>query len=227
MIDRPILIAGAARSGTSITAAMIHYGGAFGGDMRLPDKNKHGAMLENTVIRRDVVKPYFESIGYDPKAQKPLPNLQNLEIWDRLLSDGRDWAVKVKAVITQQGYKGLNQWFYKCPKMCLIWPLWHSAFPKAKWVIVLRDREGIINSCLNTPFMKAYKDREGWGKWIDKHEKCYEEMIDANLDILHTYPEKMINGDFSEIEGVVKSLGLKWEEGKARALINPKFWRMK
>ena len=224
MINKPILITGVPRSGTSLTAAMIHYGGAFGGDMALPNRNKRNAMLENTTIRQNFVKPYLKELGVDPMGQNPLPRLQDLELWDRLIEDGKNiWRDKIINLMKSQGYKE-GPWFYKGPKMALIWPLWHAAFPEAQWIIVHRDKRDIINSCFNTAFMRAYNDYEGWGKWVDHHKACFADMQNAHLDITHVYPDKMIKGNFVEMSDVVRYFKLEWHEAKAKALINPKFW---
>lgn len=222
MIDKPILITGIPRSMTSLTASMIYYGGAWGGDIVPPSRNKRNAYCENVYIRRKMVKAYLKDIlKVDPMGQNPLPQLQDLIVWDRLIKDSKKWGDQIKEVITRQGYTG-GPWFYKGPKITLIWPLWKCAFPEATWIIIHRDRERVIDSCLRTPFMRAFKDREGWGKWMDHHEACFREMENSSLNILHAYPEKMIQGDFSNIEYIVKTLGLVWDERKARALINPR-----
>jgi hypothetical protein len=53
----PILITGAARSGTSMTAGVINICGAFGGVLSGPNKNNKKGMFENNRIRQDIAKP--------------------------------------------------------------------------------------------------------------------------------------------------------------------------
>lgn len=227
MIDKPILITGCARSGTSLTAAMFYYSGAWCGEVAPPDRDKRNAMVENTTIRNKLVKPYLMNIGCDPMGQDPLPRTQDIEVYDKMVEDGKDWwSDKIKEIIRGQSYKH-GIWFYKGAKMCLMWPLWHAAFPEARWVIVRRDKEEIISSCLRTGFMKAYRDRKGWAKWIDQHGDKFLEMVSAKLNISFVHPKKMIEGNFGQIRCLIEDLGLSWYEDKARALINPQLWRHK
>jgi hypothetical protein len=67
----PILITGCARSGTSMTAGIVHICGAFGGRMSGPTPNNRKGMFENEEVRNQIVKPYLSSIGADPLGQKP------------------------------------------------------------------------------------------------------------------------------------------------------------
>lgn len=225
MIDKPILITGCARSGTSITAAMFYYSGAWCGNVAPPDREKRGVTLENISIRQKLIKPYLMNLGCDPTGQDPLPRTQDLEIYDKMIEDGKGWwGDKVKELIRGQGYKE-GIWFIKEPKICLIWPLWHAAFPEARWIIVRRNRWDIISSCMNIGFMKAHRDREGWSRWVGIHEDKFLEMKYAGLNISVIYPKNMIEGDFYEIEYIIHKLGLSFHQDKARAFINPQLWR--
>jgi hypothetical protein len=167
------------------------------------------------------------NLGCDPTGQDPLPRTQDLEVYDKMIEDGKGWwGNKIKELIKGQGYKE-GAWFIKEPKMCLIWPLWHAAFPEARWVIVRRDRGEIISSCLHTGFMKAYRDEKGWSKWVGIHEDKFLEMKYAGLNISIVHPRKMIEGDFDEMKCLIEDFGFGWREDKARSLINPQLWRHK
>ena len=61
----PILVTGAARSGTSMTAGIIHLCGAFGGKLSGPTTYNKKGMFENGTIRNELVKPFFSAIGAD------------------------------------------------------------------------------------------------------------------------------------------------------------------
>jgi len=183
-----------------------------------PTPHNRKGMFENAEIRNQIVKPYLSDVlGVDKLGQDPLPDVKNLVPYPRLRS-------QVETVIKFQGYKD-GPWFYKGAKMCLFWPIWHRAFPNAKWIIVRRDHKGIINSCLKTSFMRAYKDEEGWQSWIDQHERRFLEMKTAGLSIAEVWPTKFVEGDFSEIYRVItKYLRLRWREKKVRDFIEPAFW---
>lgn len=221
LIERPILITGCARSGTSMCAGLIHLSGAFGGDMRGPTRYNKKGMFENKIIVNEYVKPLFRRLGYDPLGQNPLPDV------DRFKTFGKEypkrWRNNIINLIQREGYPG-GYWFYKGAKMCLMWPLWHEAFPKATWIIVRRNADDIIASCMRTAFMRGYKNYSGWLGWVAEHEKRFQEMLNAGLKIYQVWPQEAINGDFTSLQSVINNLGLKWDYEKIREFINPSLW---
>lgn len=212
----PILITGCARSGTSLTAGIVHYCGAFIGDVtgRMPH-NKKG-QFENKAMRNGLVKPALVKAGCDRLGQKPLPNIDTFPI-------DPEWAKKVQSIFMREGYKK-GPWAYKGAKMCLFWTQWHHAFPNAKWIIVRRHDEEIINSCLKTGFMRAYKDAKGWQKWIDEHKKRFDEMHEAGLDIQEVWPINIIEGRYGEMKTVISRMGLNWNRDMIHEFIEPRLW---
>lgn len=225
----PILITGCARSGTSMIAGVINLCGAFGGDMAGPQTSNKKGMFENTVIRGSIVKPYLRQIGADPTAQYPLPNTANMLI-------PRDWKNRVEGVMHTQGYTD-GPWMYKGPKMGLHWPVWHYAFPDAKWIIVRRRTGDIVDSCIKTGFMKAFSnpsnwkavgaknEREGWIWWVNQHLERFIEMISAEdgPNCKQIWPHRMINGDYKQLYETIDWLGLEWKTG-ALDFIDPMMW---
>lgn len=225
----PILITGCARSGTSMVAGIINIAGAFGGDMSGPNRNNAKGMFENYVIRNQIVKPYFRDLGVDPLGQFPLPDIAKLLI-------PADWRVRIRNVINTQGYNGNQPWFYKGAKMCLMWPVWNYAFPTAKWIIVRRKTEDIVNSCIKTGFMSAFSreknqrkvgaftEEAAWTWWVEQHIERFNEMINGGLNIKVVWPERMVGGDYSQINETLNWLGLDWTS-KIPEFIEPKLWK--
>ena len=223
MID-PILITGCARSGTSMTAGIIHICGAFGGTLAGPHRENKRGMFENLEVRNGIIKPFFEKIGADPRCQKPLPNMSRVLPYVKDFRFVEEWKNYIRRVFMKQGYyKG--PWFIKDPKIAVHWPLWHAAFPNANWVIVRRDGTDIIHSCLQTGFMRAYKTEEGWKHWVAQHHRCFHQMINEGLNIRQVWPQDMIDGNLEPIRSCVTDfLGLKWEEQKVLNFITPALW---
>ena len=226
--EQPILITGCARSGTSMVAGTINMCGAFGGKMSGPNQNNAKGMFENHAIRQDIVKPYLRKMGVDPLGQYPLPDIKGLSI-------PVDWRQRVETVFQNQGYtKG--PWMYKGAKMCLTWPVWHWAFPNAKWIIVRRRTGDIINSCMKTSFMRAFSkqafqktlgvkdEREGWKWWVHQHEKRFVEMIEAGLNVKVVWPERMVHGDYQQLYETLEWLGLEWKS-EVLNFIDRKLWK--
>ena len=217
-MNEPILITGCARSGTSLTAGVIDACGAFGGDTTpgLPHNRK--GQFENDAIRNTVIKSYLLRLGVDPLGQAPLPDMQNLLPFPEL-------ADCIRTILIKQGYS-TGPWYYKGAKMCLIWPVLEKAFPKAKWIIVRRDDDDIINSCMKTHFMRAYNCSEGWQLWINEHKKRFVEM-EQNLDVRYVWPMDFVAGDLREIKEIVDWLGLEWNDTAVKAFIDPRLWNTK
>ena len=217
--DRPILITGCARSGTSIVGGIVNYCGAFGGAMTGKTPHNRRGQFENNFIRNQIVKPHLRKYGYDPLGQKPLPDIEKLPI-------DMNWKTRVINVMKDQGYKS-GPWFYKGAKMCLFWPQWHFAFPTARWIFVRRENRDIINSCLKTGFMSKYKKAEGWQKWIDVHMERLEEMKDAGMDVVEVWPSKIISGNYGEIKNAIHHVGLRWNRDVVHDFIDPRLWHGK
>lgn len=227
-LPNPILITGAARSGTSLIAGSISLCGAFGGVTIGPNKNNLKGMFENARIREEITKPYLRSLGVDPLGQYPLPDISKLVI-------PVDWQDRVELVIREEGFQG-GPWYYKGAKMTLFWPVWHYAFPGAKWVIVRRRSGDIADSCLRTGFMRAFRDRriqravgaaterDGWLWWVRHHIQCFVSMIEEGLNCFQIWPERMVDGDYGQLYQLMDWLGLSWNS-EVLGFIDPKLWK--
>ena len=224
----PILITGAARSGTSMIAGIINLCGAFGGNMTGPTRNNQKGMFENAAIRDTIVKPFLRQLGVDSLGQYPLPKTESLLI-------PRDWKQQVEDVMRKEGYAG-GPWMYKGAKSCLLWPVWHYAFPDAKWIIVRRRTGDIVRSCIRTAFMRAFRleenrkavgvstEEEGWIWWVRQHEKRFVEMIEAGLNVKIIWPHRMVYGDYKQVYEMLDWLGLEWKT-EIVDFIDPKLWK--
>jgi len=197
-----ILITGTARSGTSLTTAVLQACGLNLGHTKLNGLN------EATKVRDQLLKPYLKSVGADPMGQHPLPDLDDVRI-------DRGWREKVMESL---GYPS-EPWGYKAAKACLIWPLFAAAFPEAKWVIVRRDKEQIAQSCMRTQFMRAHRNVEGWRRWVEHHEARFEEMK-GELDCVEIWPDT----NPETFRPMVEACGLDWQPQAVQAVINPNKW---
>jgi len=211
-----------------MVAGSIHLCGAFGGLMSGPNKNNAKGMFENAYIRENVCKPYLRSIGVDALGQFPLPDVTKIPI-------PNDWRSRVEQVMISQGYKS-GPWMYKGAKCCLMWPVWHYAFPDAKWVIVRRRTADIVRSCQKTGFMRAFRNRqyqlavgakdeaEGWLWWVHQHEKRFVEMINEGLNVKIIWPERVVQGDYQQMYELLGWLNLSWKS-EVLGFVDPKLWK--
>lgn len=228
LLPDPIFVTGCARSGTSMVAGAINMCGAFGGVMSGPNKDNQKGMFENSKIRNQITKPYLRDIGMDPLGQFPLPKIDSLVI-------PMDWRKRVEKVFLEEGYRG-GPVFYKGAKMCLMWPIWNFHFQNSRWVIVRRRSGDIVDSCLKTGFMRAFRsktfqkavgvnsEREGWLWWVNQHLERFREMIEAGLNVKVIWPERMVEGDYTQLYETIDWLGLRWNSD-VLSFIDPKLWK--
>ena len=211
-----------------MVAGIINKRGAFGGDMSGPTRNNAKGMFENARIRQDMVKPYLLSIGVDKMGQYPMADALKL---DPVTS----WQERIENIMIEEGYVD-GPWMYKGAKMCQHWPVWHYAFPNAKWIIVRRKTPDIINSCIRTGFMNAFvrtpnqravgakNEYDAWLWWVRQHEQRFIEMIQAGLNCKVIWPERMVDGDYSQVKEMLEWLGLEWGP-EVTDFIEPKLWK--
>jgi hypothetical protein len=213
----PILLTGIQRSGTTIIAKILSMCGASTGDV--------SEMFENKAIKK-YVSEYYNGIGKDP--QFPLPDTAQMPL-------PIHWGHSVQHF---GGFDFNSPWMFKSSTNCQIWPVWNFAFPNAKWIIVRRRTGDIVSSCMKTAYMAAFKnpqnrgligassEQEGWLWWVHQHEKLFVEMIEAGLNCKIIWPERMVNGDYSQIFEMLEWVGLQWNE-KIVETIHPMLYNSK
>jgi len=101
-----------------------------------------------------------------------------------------------------------------------MWPVWAMSYPHAKWIIVRRPRQDIINSCLRTGFMRAYTNVEGWGKWVDHHLMCFEQMKEG-LDVTEIWVDEVVTGNLDGLVRAIEHCGLEPNFITIRDFIDP------
>ena len=216
---RPILVAGTARSGTSLTAGCLHLCGAWVGET-VPGggpENPEG-FFENTILRETVVKHLLAREGVCPVGVQNLPELSSLRARPRL-------AQTVLQTIHKQGYQGKQPWLFKDAKLSLLWPVWVKAFPDARWIIVRRPREQIIRSCLRTGFMRHHStDPAFWDRWIDAYRERLEALKQSGAWWREINTQQLLDGDFSTLRSIAGETGLEWNEDAVGSFIKPQHW---
>jgi hypothetical protein len=214
-MSSPLLIAGIPRSGINIIAAAIAHCGVFGGVMGKQNRDFDEGEYSNNQIRDKVVKNYFDRNGWDNRGQFPIPPTDKVTV-------SLNWKERVEDILYFEGWKD-QQWMYKDSKSCLIWPVWNSAYPNAKWVIVRRRTGDIVQSCLKTGYMTAYEDAEGWISWVHQYEEKFVEMIKAGLNCKVIWPERMVDGDFQQLKELVEWIGFPWNDSILKH-VEPLLW---
>lgn len=196
--NKPILITGADRSGSSFIARIVHMCGAYSGIV-----NK---MYENEFLSA-LSKKYIDEYS---KQTQPFPTFDAVSTqWKTQVLE---WA-NVRDV-----------WMFKSSFITPMWRIWDYAFPQARWIIVRRRTGDILNSCLKTGYMTLFKDpairecvgandeREAWLWWVHQYEDAWKAMIRKGVDYMTVWPERMADGDYAQLHEMIEWLGLEWND---------------
>lgn len=203
-----ILVTGAARSGTSLTTRILQAHGCW-----LGPAQQVNDLYENLAIRQQILKPMLVAAGGDSRGQARLPDTDNLPPRPGL-----------RAFVLARLAGGDGPKAYKDAKLTLLWPAWAAAFPEAKWVVCRRDPERIVDSCVRTHFMKAHgEDRDGWRGWVAEHERRFDAMKAAGLDLVEAWPDDFIR-DSRAFRPVAEHCGLAFDAAAVAASVDPSRW---
>lgn len=217
-----ILVTGVPRSGTSMVAGVLQIcGGSFG----VTDK-----MYANCRIQNKILKPMLHRAGVCMEGQYPFPK----DMQDVMKQADPRFKQLVEDIIWQE-CPGTP--IIKNSRLLLTLMVWDLSYPDAKWVIVRRHDEDIINSCLKTSYMNVWDNldilyqagcktpAEGWKMWVNRYLELIQELKDNGVSYKEVYPDKIVDGDFTELQDVVNWLGLKWQEQQAKEFIIPQLWK--
>lgn len=220
--DSPIFVTGVERSGSSLIARILKICGANVG--------RHNPMFENLSIKKEIETYYAQIINCDKNTvigQFPMP-----VVVDLMIPNG--WKEKIDKIRKIEGLHGT--WMYKSSKLAQTWPLWYYAYSNAKWIIVRRRTGDIVQSCIKTAHMRAFKNEanrsqigvinewDAWIWWVREHEKRFVEMIQAGVNCKVVWPERMVDGDYQQIQEMLEWVGLPWKN-EVISIIDPLLWK--
>ncbi len=217
--DRPIFVVGAQRSGTSLVAGSLAACGAWTGDaVAKPDAHNPRGYFENTYLRIKVVRQILINEGCDPLGVRKIP------------APDRPVAVPglreiVYKVVHVDGYDDNGPWLYKDPILTLFWPLFADAFPAARWVIVRRDEDQIVDSCLRTAFMNQHSDDPAfWRRFAGEYRRRLDGLAASGAAVCAVRSADLAAGRMDGFREVVERLGLAFREKELAAFIEPGIW---
>ena len=218
--NSPIFILGLPRSGTSMIAGSLGICGAWtGSTVRGSPENPKG-FFEHTIIREHVTKKILAFLKCDPLGVKKLPPVDIQFEAPRL-------AETIQEILERDGYQHDMPWLYKDAKLTLLWPTFKRAFPNATWLVVRRDEEGFINSCLRTRFMKQHSlDHDFWKKFAEEYQVRINALKDSGANVLEISSPEVISGNFEHLKKIVSQLGLTYRENEVKEFISPTFWHV-
>lgn len=201
----PILIAGPPRTGTTMTAGLLHYHGVWVGRSRTtmyPGTNSDFGS-ENRDIKK-ILKHYARSLGCGhwepsfPDFGSDLPFKKQIE---HFVPEDAPWLVKTS--------------------LCLMfWEFWVVAYPKARWVFPMRDTLKIIDSMNRHPGMAKHPDKEK-RQYIASLLRCYAKIQDAGAKHIFVDVEGLADRDPDVLSDLFAFLEIKPNDEVIQDWIKP------
>ena len=216
--DAPILVTGLPRSGTSLVMGLLAACGLWLG--RIPPgaaENIHG-YFENIILRENVQKEILRRGRFDPLGVRILPPPN----W---LPGIPEFRALIAAALAIQDYDGARPWGFKEPKMSLMWRLWDRHFPAARWVIVRRPPEQVIDSCMRARFMRHHSsDRAFWQRFVEDYLLRLGELEDSVGWCRVVESAEIVAGRFQPLETLVGEFNLTWRSDAVHSFVAPEHW---
>lgn len=209
MADGLIVVVGAPRSGTSITCHVLQALGVdFGGPLVGTAKSNPHGFMEHRTVREEVTKPTLLGMGFDPRGQGPLPPRSwepledEIEPFRRLMLTALEGAEAVKD-----------------PKLLLLWPLVDAAFPEARWIFVRRESRHVVESMYRVRWMRLGSLRAT--RMYVREIEGRMELAGPQVGAVEVWPDP---SDKESFLGMAEALGLEWDDGAVRGVLDPGIW---
>jgi len=196
-----IFVAGCARSGTTFTMSALRACGVKLGNV--------DQLNELPRLKKEIVRPYLEDVAGDATGQWRLPTHMDLKEVP---------GFREKVLEASEGAEAI-----KIVSGILLWPLWVSHFPEAKWLLIFRDPARIADSCMRANFLNAYNTPQEWESWARQYQR---RLSLASQVVPHRWlsPGSTIAGDMAQMEEAVSWLGHKFNADAVRQVIKPGRW---
>lgn len=218
LFDTPVLVTGLPRSGTSLVTGLLAVCGLWLGGTIPGGKENPRGFFENAILREKLQKEILRRGNFDPLGVQRLPPTS----WE---PDVRNFRDVVGRVLAAEGYDASRTWGFKDAKMSLTWRIWNQHFPRARWIIVSRPAEQVVDSCLRTSFMRYHSgDADFWRRFVEAYRLRLADL-QAAVD-WHCVIEsgEIAHGRFDDLQRLVAALELEWQPDAARAFVDPGFW---
>ena len=201
---QPIIVFGPMRSGTSLTICLLHIGGAWCGKTAVGNWRNPLGFFENRLLLAAICK-----------ARR----------------SGNNIIEAIQKEMISQGYCG-GQWVVKLFQKQL--KDWVDYDPY--WVFTHRSFGSIYHSTHHDMQKKFTKEeyesiKEYWAKKIHglvaNWSNCREQIIQKTDKYFDITPQKIINGDHTELQNLYEKLGLVYYLQLVNHFIVPDHWHNK
>lgn len=218
-LSQPIFVTGLPRSGTSMVAGCLHHCGVWVGNTVAGGEGNPKGFYENIRLREQLVKPLLSQFGCDPLGVKSLPEFQQLP---RVRGLHRGFV----HLLTQDGYQGDQPWMFKDAKLTLLWPLIANVFPLARWVIVRREPEAIVQSCMRTHFMAHHSpSTDFWWDFVRQYQQRLLALKSSPNKVFELSADSLIRGNSEEFLTLADALQLSVNLSDIEGFVAPELWK--
>jgi hypothetical protein len=205
----PILIVGAARSGTSLVAGIINKCGAWYDCKSSVEPNKFNP------------KGYFESSMLFADFRGAMIFNERPEEKKGSLSD-KNFNAEKNELKNRYRIPGDRPWFIKMPEIVACkgqvdWPLWDKYFPEAKWVIVRRNLTDIFSSHAE----KYGHIREGTEQVLSEMDNLRTHLELTGRKYVDIWPFRSMAEGPGNFKNMIETLELEWHEEAVEEFIDP------
>jgi len=149
-----VIVLGMHRSGTSLTACLIHQMGVHMGDKLLggmgSNPRGHWEDVEFLSLNERILKAAGGSWIYPPSPEK-------------IKALGDRFTKEIRELVERKSRR--PKWGWKDPRNSVTYPLYSSYIPSARFVVVHRSRRAIIDS-----LTRRNGGQYDWGEVVDKYE---------------------------------------------------------
>lgn len=163
--DSPILVTGFPRSGTSVTAGVLHHCGAYVNTkdpLRPPDEHNPTG--------------YFESIGLNvAQACVQISKVSRGRTPRRAY--GFDFKKRISEALLDDGYRG-GPWLYKSVGISQCIDEWITAFPNAHIIVVRRPKYDAIASNLEIEKCRKLGNALWWCRTYEEYQRHFDHCVE-------------------------------------------------
>ncbi len=198
-LQKPIIILGMPRSGTSMVAGLFHLHGCWVGRTRVGNEKNPRGYFENTAFKR-----YFQAKnGRDLIRDEPI-----------IPPDRREFDEFVDATLKNEDYQG-GPWIVKFSA------LWWRYFEPYEpfWVLVRRPKRANVEACMVSGLHNNANDKAGLELSYDQHHREMDSLPGFNV-----YTQDVVAGDYSSLQIAIEGCGLNYDEEIVRKFVDKKFW---
>lgn len=202
--DEIIVVIGTPRSGTSMTAGLIHRHGAWAGTCKAPDQYNPKGHWENTVLRR-MLKEWHKLIVHKGIIAKPV----------------QGWREAITDALWDDGYRGGP---LMVKHSALYSPIWFEFNPY--FVTCWRDPTSIVRSCRRSRLF-------GRGDWTDDHylknitlhQNVMRRLWYHNPSrVFPVHTQELACGEYDLIKRAINGVGLKFDKSICDEFVSREHW---